>query len=93
VRVEAPALVAVDVPTGTDHVVLRFHGYGGYPELFALSGLTLTMVAVAPWCCVRAIMTSEATTRSVRSSSRGERLRQRKRADLKRLADYHALDT
>ena len=22
----APALVAIDVPTGTDHVVFRFHG-------------------------------------------------------------------
>jgi hypothetical protein len=51
----APALVAVDVPAGTDHVVFRFHGYGDYPELLALSGLTLAMVAVAPVCmrCAR----------------------------------------
>ena len=43
-RMVAPALVAVDVPAGTDHVVFRFHGYGDYPELLALSGLTLAMV-------------------------------------------------
>jgi uncharacterized membrane protein YfhO len=48
VRMVAPALVAVDVPAGTDYVVFRFHGYEDYPELFALSGLTLAMVAVAP---------------------------------------------
>lgn len=47
-RMVAPALVAVDVPAGTDHVVFRFHGYGGYPELLALSGLTLVVVGVAP---------------------------------------------
>jgi len=46
----APALVAVDVPAGTEHVVFRFHGYGDYPELLALSGLTLAMIAVAPLC-------------------------------------------
>jgi hypothetical protein len=46
-RIVAPALVAVDVPAGTDHVVFRFHGYGDYPELIALSGLTLAMIAVA----------------------------------------------
>jgi hypothetical protein len=44
----APALVAVDVPAGTDHVVFRFYGYGDYPALLALSGLTLAVVAVAP---------------------------------------------
>lgn len=44
----APALVAVDVPAGTDHVVFRFHGYGDYPELLALSGLTLVMLAAVP---------------------------------------------
>lgn len=53
-RMVAPALVAVDVPAGTDHVVFRFHGYGDYPELLALSGLTLVMVAVAPVCVRRA---------------------------------------
>jgi uncharacterized membrane protein YfhO len=52
-RMVAPALVAVDVPAGTDHVVFRFHGYGDYPELLALSGLTLAMVAVAPVCMRR----------------------------------------
>jgi hypothetical protein len=49
----APALVAVDVPAGTDHVVFRYHGYGDYPELLALSGLSLAMVAVAPVCMRR----------------------------------------
>jgi len=52
-RMVAPALVAVSVPAGTDHVVFRFHGYGDYPELLALSGLTLAMVAVAPVCMRR----------------------------------------
>src|ERR1700733_14691158 len=46
-RMVAPALVAVDVPAGTDRVVFRFHGYGDYPELFALGGLALVIVAVA----------------------------------------------
>jgi hypothetical protein len=50
IRMVAPALVAVDVPPGTDHVVFRFHGYGDYPELFALSGLSLAMVALTPLC-------------------------------------------
>ena len=53
-RMVAPALVAVDVPAGTDHVVFRFHGYDDYPELLALSGLTLAIVAVAPVCMRRA---------------------------------------
>jgi hypothetical protein len=53
-RMVAPALVAVEVPAGTDHVVFRFHGYGDYPELLALSGLTLAMVAVGP-ACVRGV--------------------------------------
>jgi hypothetical protein len=44
----APALVAVDVPAGTDHVVFRYHGYRGYPPLLALSGLTLAMIAAVP---------------------------------------------
>jgi hypothetical protein len=50
IRMVAPALVAVDVPAGTDHVVFRFHGYGDYPALFALSGLTLAMIAAASAC-------------------------------------------
>jgi hypothetical protein len=50
IRMVAPALVAVDVPAGTDHVVFRFHGYGDYPALFALSGLTLAVIAVASAC-------------------------------------------
>jgi hypothetical protein len=47
-RMVAPALVAVDVPAGTDHVVFRFHGYGDYPQLFVISALTLALIAVAP---------------------------------------------
>jgi hypothetical protein len=50
VRMVAPALVSVHVPAGTDHVVFRFHGYGNYPALLALSGLTLAVVAFAPAC-------------------------------------------
>jgi hypothetical protein len=50
IRMVAPALVAVDVPAGTDHVVFRYHGYGDYPALLSLSGLTLALVAVGPMC-------------------------------------------
>jgi hypothetical protein len=46
----APALVAVDVPAGADHVVFRFHGYGDYPELLTLSGLTVALGAITPAC-------------------------------------------
>jgi len=53
-RMVAPALVAVDVPAGTDRVVFNFHGYGGYPALLALSGLTLAVIAVAPLAVRRA---------------------------------------
>jgi hypothetical protein len=53
-RMVAPALVAVAVPAGTDHVVFRFHGYGDYPELLALSGITLAMFAAGPVCLRRA---------------------------------------
>jgi hypothetical protein len=53
-RMVAPALLAVDVPAGTDHVVFRFHGYRGYPELLALSGLALALAAAAPVCLRRA---------------------------------------
>jgi Bacterial membrane protein YfhO len=53
-RMVAPALIAVDVPAGTDHVVFRFHGYGDYPELLALSGLALALAAAAPVCLRRA---------------------------------------
>jgi hypothetical protein len=49
----APALVAVNVPAGTDHVVFRFRGYGDYPELFALSALTVALIAVVPLCLRR----------------------------------------
>jgi hypothetical protein len=60
-RMVAPALVAVDVPAGTDHVVFRFHGYGDYPELLGLSGLTLALLAVAPVCVRRARRRRDAT--------------------------------
>jgi hypothetical protein len=53
-RMVAPALVAVDVPAGTDHVVFRFDGYVDYPELLALSALTLVIIAVTPVCLRRA---------------------------------------
>jgi len=53
-RMVAPALVAVDLPAGTSHVVFRFHGYGDYPELLALSGLTLAGIALWPsWARAR----------------------------------------
>ena len=48
IRMVAPALVAVEIPAGTDRVTFRFHGYGDYPELIALSSLTLAMFAAAP---------------------------------------------
>jgi Bacterial membrane protein YfhO len=48
IRMVAPALVAVDVPAGTDRIVFRFRGYGDYPALFALSGVTLVLAAVWP---------------------------------------------
>jgi hypothetical protein len=47
-RMVAPALVAVDLPAGTDHVTFRYDGYGDYSELLALSGLALVVVAAAP---------------------------------------------
>jgi uncharacterized membrane protein YfhO len=47
VQMVAPALVAVDVPAGTDRVVFRFRGFGGYPVLLVLSGLTLALLAAA----------------------------------------------
>jgi hypothetical protein len=53
-RMVAPALVAVDVPAGTDHVVFRYHGYDDYPELLALSAIALAMLALAPVCVRRA---------------------------------------
>jgi hypothetical protein len=50
----APALVAVEVPAGTVHVVFSFHGYGDYLELFALSSLTFAVIATAQMCVRRA---------------------------------------
>ena len=52
-RMVAPALLAVDVPPGTDHVVFRFHGYDDYPVLLALSGVALAIIAGAPACVRR----------------------------------------
>ncbi len=50
IRMVAPALVAVYVPAGTDQVVFGYHGYSGYPTLFAVSGLTLVLIVFAPLC-------------------------------------------
>ena len=61
-RMVAPALVAVDVPAGTDHVVFRFDGYGDYPALLVLSGLTLAMIAAAPGSTPRRNTPSSAHT-------------------------------
>ena len=41
----APALVAARVPPGRHTVTFQYHGYSGYPALFALSGLTLLSLA------------------------------------------------
>ena len=43
----APGLVATYVPAGTHTISFRYHGYSGYPELFALSALTLAAFAGA----------------------------------------------
>ncbi len=40
----APALVATTVPAGSHTIVFRYHGFRGYPLLFALSGLALAAV-------------------------------------------------
>lgn len=50
----APALTGVAVPAGTDHVVFRYRGYGDYPQLLALSGLTLIAAAAGPALARRA---------------------------------------
>jgi hypothetical protein len=41
-----PALVAVTVPPGTHQVVFHYHGFAGYPGLFALALLSLLAVAM-----------------------------------------------
>ena len=43
----APAVVATGVTAGTHTIDFRYHGYRGYPELFALSALTLAAFAGA----------------------------------------------
>ena len=43
-----------NVPAGTDDIVFRFRGYRDYPELLALSGLTLAIIACVPLCVRRA---------------------------------------
>jgi uncharacterized membrane protein YfhO len=48
IRMVAPALVAVDVPAGTDHIVFRFHAYHDYLEVLALSVLSIALIALAP---------------------------------------------
>jgi hypothetical protein len=64
-RMVAPALVAVDVPAGTDRVVFRFHGYGDYPELFALSLLALAILAAGPTCIMYAKRRRDRRTHSL----------------------------
>ena len=71
-RMVAPALVAVDVPVGTDHVVFRFHGYDDYPQLLALSGLVLAILALVPACARR--------TRRRRASEGASEIRHLKQA-------------
>jgi hypothetical protein len=39
----APALVAVAVPAGPHHLVFRFRGFGGYPELLGLAVVDLVI--------------------------------------------------
>jgi hypothetical protein len=46
VEMVAPALVAVTVPPGTHHLVFRYRGFGGYPELLALAGADLVITTV-----------------------------------------------
>ena len=43
----APALVATAIPAGTHTIEFRYHGFHGYPLLFALSGLTLAAILSA----------------------------------------------
>jgi hypothetical protein len=47
-RMVAPALIAVNIPTGTDHIEFHYHGYDDYPELLTLSALTLAIIALGP---------------------------------------------
>jgi hypothetical protein len=44
----APALVAVDVPAGTDRITFHYHGDRDYPQLLALAGASLVAVAYGP---------------------------------------------
>jgi hypothetical protein len=48
VRMIAPALVAVDVPAGTDRITFHYHGDRDYPQLLALAGASLVAVAYGP---------------------------------------------
>jgi uncharacterized membrane protein YfhO len=43
----APALVGVPVPAGVHRLVFVYRGYGHYPVLFALAGLTLAGLLTA----------------------------------------------
>jgi uncharacterized membrane protein YfhO len=45
----APALVATTVQAGTHRVVFHYHGFPGYPLLFAISAATLlTLLCASP---------------------------------------------
>jgi hypothetical protein len=48
-RMVAPALVAVDIPAGTDHISFHYRGYHDYPELLALAALTFGVIALGPF--------------------------------------------
>jgi hypothetical protein len=50
----APALIGVTVIPGNHHVVFTYHGYGRYPELFALSGAGVLIFAITPFVWRRA---------------------------------------
>ena len=54
-KMVGPALVATDVPAGTHTIAFRYEGYSGYPELFALSLLTVIAFAGADALRIRSI--------------------------------------
>ena len=65
----APALVAASVPAGTHKIVFRYHGYRGYPLLFALAALTL-LAFVGSRASVRSALVDlrKRVTRAVRAA-------------------------
>ncbi len=65
IRMVAPALVAIDLPEGTHHVVFSFHGYGDYPELLTLSALTLLFIALVETALLTSVFSLAAGQRTV----------------------------